>query len=74
MKRSTRAPVPVDPTAADADGEEPATADAGETTYGAIGAVFSILTWLVMIGAALIVGPVAGAVWQQRAARPEDEE
>ena len=55
MKRSTRAPVPVDPTAADADGEEPATADAGETTYGA-------------------VGPVAGAVRQQRAARPEDEE
>ena len=36
MKRSTRAPVPVDPTAADADGEEPATADAGETTYGIV--------------------------------------
>lgn len=46
---------------------------ADDQTYGAIGAVFSILTWLVMIGAALIVGPVAGAVWQQRTSRRRDE-
>jgi membrane protein len=35
-------------------------------TYGAIGAVFGILTWFVAIGAVLILGAVAGAVWEDR--------
>jgi len=37
-------------------------------TYGAIGAVFSIMTWFVAIGAVLILGAVAGAVWHDRKA------
>lgn len=35
-------------------------------TYGTIGAVFGILTWLIAIGAVIILGAVAGAVWDQR--------
>ena len=35
-------------------------------TYGAIGAVFSILTWFIAIGAVIILGAVAGAVWEHR--------
>jgi membrane protein len=38
-------------------------------TYGAIGAVFSIMTWLIATGAMVILGAVAGAVWQDRSAR-----
>lgn len=34
--------------------------------YGAIGAVFSIMTWLIATGAMIILGAVAGAVWQDR--------
>lgn len=34
--------------------------------YGAIGAVFTILTWLIAISAAIIVGPVIGFVWSDR--------
>lgn len=37
--------------------------------YGAIGAVFGILTWLIAIGAMIIIGAVAGAVWQDRKGR-----
>jgi len=37
-------------------------------TYGAIGAVFGILTWFVAIGAVLILGAVAGAAWYHRQA------
>jgi membrane protein len=37
-------------------------------TFGAIGAVFGILTWFVAIGAVLILGAVAGAVWHDRKA------
>ena len=35
-------------------------------TYGTIGAVFSIMTWLIAIGAVIILGAVAGAVWEDR--------
>jgi membrane protein len=41
-------------------------------TYGTIGAVFSIMTWFVAIGAVIILGAVAGAVWQDR--KPADPE
>jgi membrane protein len=34
--------------------------------YGPIGAVFDIVTWLVGIGAVIILGAVAGVVWQER--------
>ena len=35
-------------------------------TYGTIGAVFAIMTWLVAIGAVIILGAVAGVVWEDR--------
>ena len=35
-------------------------------TYGAIGAILGILTWLVAIGAVIIIGAVAGVVWADR--------
>jgi membrane protein len=35
-------------------------------TYGTIGAVFGILTWFVAIAAVLILGAVAGVIWQDR--------
>jgi membrane protein len=35
-------------------------------TYGAIGAIFSIMTWFIAIGAVIILGAVAGVVWQDR--------
>jgi membrane protein len=34
--------------------------------YGAIGAVFSILTWFMLIGVIIVVGATVGAVWHQR--------
>ena len=37
-------------------------------TYGSIGAIFGILTWFIAIGAVLILGAVAGAVWHDRRA------
>jgi len=37
-------------------------------TYGTIGAVFSILTWFVAIGAVIILGAVGGVVWADRKA------
>jgi membrane protein len=44
-------------------------------TYGAIGAVFSILTWFIAIGAVIILGAVAGVVWEDRQTgmRPEHD-
>ena len=33
--------------------------------YGAIGAIF-ITTWLISIGALIILGAAAGAVWEDR--------
>jgi membrane protein len=35
-------------------------------TYGSIGAVFSIMTWLIAIGAVIIMGAVMGTVWYAR--------
>src|SRR5262249_25100091 len=35
-------------------------------TYGTIGAIFGIMTWLIAIGAALILGAVGGVVWEER--------
>ena len=35
-------------------------------TYGAVGAIFSIMTWFIAIGAVVILGAVAGAVWEER--------
>jgi membrane protein len=35
-------------------------------TYGAIGAIFGIMTWFIAIGAVIILGAVAGAVWEDR--------
>jgi len=35
-------------------------------TYGTIGAILGILTWLVAIGAVIILGAVAGVVWADR--------
>jgi membrane protein len=35
-------------------------------TYGTIGAIFSIMTWFIAIGAVIILGAVAGAVWADR--------
>jgi len=35
-------------------------------TYGTIGAIFGILTWLIAIAAVIILGAVAGVVWDSR--------
>jgi membrane protein len=35
-------------------------------TYGAIGVVFSLLTWFIFIGVVIVLGAAGGAVWQQR--------
>jgi membrane protein len=35
-------------------------------TYGLIGAILGIMTWLIAIGAVIILGAVAGAVWENR--------
>jgi membrane protein len=42
-------------------------------TYGAIGAVFSILTWFIAIGAVIILGAVTGVVWEDRRAGMQPE-
>jgi membrane protein len=34
--------------------------------YGPIGAVFSLVTWMIAIGAVVILGAVAGVLWQER--------
>jgi membrane protein len=43
-------------------------------TYGTIGAVFGILTWLIAIGAVIILGVVAGVVWDSRTTAPEPDD
>jgi membrane protein len=35
-------------------------------TYGTIGAVLGIVTWLIAVGSVIIIGAVAGAVWRDR--------
>jgi membrane protein len=39
------------------------------THYGTIGVVFSLLTWFVLIGTAIVLGAVGGVFWQTRADR-----
>ncbi len=42
-------------------------------TYGTIGAIFGIMTWFIAIGAVIILGAAAGAVWEDRRnLRPAD--
>ncbi len=38
-------------------------------TYGSIGAVFCIMTWLIAVGAVIILGAVTGALWEDRRSR-----
>lgn len=35
-------------------------------TYGTVGAIFGIMTWFIGIGAVIILGAVAGCVWEDR--------
>jgi membrane protein len=35
-------------------------------TYGPIGVVFALMSWLIAIGVVIILGAVAGIVWQER--------
>ena len=35
-------------------------------TYGTIGAVFTFLTWFILIGSVIVLGAACGAVWQTR--------
>jgi membrane protein len=37
--------------------------------YGTIGVVFSLLTWFILIGTAIVLGAVGGMFWQTRAER-----
>ena len=37
--------------------------------YGTIGVVFTLLTWFVLIGTAIVLGSVGGMFWQTRAGR-----
>jgi membrane protein len=47
------------------------TITADSRTYGTIGAILGILTWFIAIGAVIILGAVAGVVWEDRkAGRP----
>jgi membrane protein len=39
-------------------------------TFGDIGAVFALLTWLIAMGVAIILGALAGAVWHNRRQQP----
>jgi membrane protein len=41
-----------------------------DKNYGPIGAVFSIMTWLIAIGAVLLLGAVAGPAWQEATPNP----
>jgi membrane protein len=36
-----------------------------DKTYGPIGAVFSLMTWLIAIGAVVLLGAAAGPAWQE---------
>jgi membrane protein len=42
-----------------------------DKTYGSIGAVFSIMTWLICIGAVVVIGAVAGRAWEDARAAPQ---
>jgi membrane protein len=38
-------------------------------TYGTIGAVFTFLTWFILIGVVIVLGAAVGAVWEARGGR-----
>jgi membrane protein len=38
--------------------------------FGTIGVVFTLLTWFILIGGAIMLGATVGAVWQRRARPP----
>jgi membrane protein len=40
--------------------------------YGAIGVVFTLLTWFILIGGVIILGATFGAVWQRRGRRARE--
>jgi membrane protein len=46
---------------------------ADDRTYRAIGALFSLMTWLTAVGAVIILGAVAGGVWHERSSRQAGE-
>ena len=37
-----------------------------DNKYGPIGVVFALMSWLIAIGVVIILGAVAGIVWQER--------
>ena len=37
-----------------------------DSKYGPIGVVFALMSWLIAIGVVIILGAVAGIVWQER--------
>ena len=37
-----------------------------DTKFGPIGVVFALMSWLIAIGVVIILGAVAGIVWQER--------
>jgi membrane protein len=39
--------------------------------YGAIGVVFSLMTWFIAIGAVIVLGAVAGLAWNERKGRAQ---
>jgi uncharacterized BrkB/YihY/UPF0761 family membrane protein len=42
-----------------------ATVISDRKTYGTIGAVFGIMTWLIAIGAVPVLGAVTGVAWEE---------
>ena len=60
-------------TADTACGRKGSQAGSDSRTYGTIGAVFSILTWFIAIGAVIILGAVAGVVWEDRRTEMQPE-
>jgi membrane protein len=43
-----------------------ATVTSDSKLYGAIGVVFTLVTWFIAIGAVITLGAVVGVVWQDR--------
>jgi membrane protein len=42
------------------------TVTSDDKKYGAIGVVFALMTWLIVIGVVIILGAIAGIVWDER--------
>jgi uncharacterized BrkB/YihY/UPF0761 family membrane protein len=43
-----------------------------DTTYGPIGIIFALLSYLIAIGVVVILGAAAGLAWQDRSSRPSE--